>query len=75
MGRLGWFISGLPELIQRIPWLKNYQAAASLQLPSEPDPELGLDVEPFEECLVLGFLRGKSVDDMVTELYEIEEEA
>ena len=34
----------------------------------------GIDFEPFEEYLVLGFLRGKCVDDLIAEFFEADEE-
>ena len=37
MAQLGQFISGLPELIQQISWLQDYQADGALRLPSEAD--------------------------------------
>jgi hypothetical protein len=47
---------------------------AGFRVPSEVDPRLHEEAKPFEEYLILGFLRGQSVDEMVTEFYELEEE-
>ena len=74
MAQLGQFISGLPELIQQISWLQDYQADGALRLPSEADRGLQQETEPFEEYLVLGFLRGKRVDDLVAEIFEVDED-
>ena len=74
MAQLGQFISGLPGLIQQISWLQEYQADGALRLPSEADPGLQQETEPFEEYLVLGFLRGKCVDDLIAEFFEADED-
>lgn len=72
--QLGWFLSYLPELIQQVPWLLDYHMEAGFRVPSEVGPRLHEEAKPFEEYLILGFLRGQSVDEMVTEFYELEEE-
>jgi len=46
----------------------------ALRLPSEADPGLQQETEPFEEYLVLGFLRGKCVDDLIAEFFEADED-
>lgn len=74
MTQLGKFLSDLPELIQQISWLQDYQVDGALRLPGEADPGLQQETEPFEEYLVLGFLRGKRVDDLVAEIFEVDED-
>ena len=52
MTQLGKFLSDLPELIQQISWLQDYQIDGALRLPGEEDPGLQQETEPFEEYLV-----------------------
>lgn len=47
---------------------------AGFRVPSEVVSRLHEEAKPFEEYLILGFLRGQSVDEMVTDFYELEED-
>lgn len=74
MSQLGSHLAEQNALCRHLGWLQDISRNGIIQMPDTPLRLLYKEAEPFEEFIILGFLRGQSVEDMASDFYEDRED-